>query len=221
MFKTFNDDIKTIFQKDPAVRSVLEIIFCYPGFHAVLLYRFAHRLWKSHFYFLARFTSHVSRFLTGIEIHPAAQLGKRLFIDHGMGVVIGETAIVGDDVLIYKGVLLGGSSLEKKKRHPTVGNNVVLGSNAIVLGAITIGDNARIAAASVVTKDIPANATAIGVPARISFGREDQEGLKPASRLEHSNLPDPFSDTIKYFYEEYKKLEEKLDQAIESIEKKK
>ncbi len=211
MFKILKEDVKNIFHKDPAARSWLEVLFCYPGLHAIIFHRFAHWLWKHKFYFLGRFTSHIARFLTGIEIHPGAVLGRRVFIDHGMGVVIGETAEVGDDVLIYKGVLLGGTSLEKKKRHPTVGNNVVLGSNAIVLGAITIGDNARIGAASVVTHDVPSNATAVGVPARISLGYSAEE----VEKLEHAKLPDPISDAMKFVLEEQKKLEKKINTVIE------
>ena len=210
MFKSIREDIQTVFRKDPAARSVLEIFLCYPGFHAVIMHRIAHKLWKAKFFFLARFLSHISRFLTGIEIHPGAVFGRRVFIDHGMGVVIGETAIVGDDVLIYKGVLLGGTSLEKHKRHPTVGNNVVLGSNSMVLGSINIGDNARIAAASVVIHDVPPNATAIGVPARISLGYD----LDETERLEHSKLPDPVADALKFVLEEHKKLEEKIDRLL-------
>ncbi|MCL2485054.1 MAG: serine O-acetyltransferase [Endomicrobia bacterium] len=212
MFKLLREDVKNIFHQDPAARSWLEVLFCYPGLHAVIFHRFAHKIWKFKFYFLARFTSHISRFLTGIEIHPGAKIGRRLFIDHGMGVVIGETSEVGDDVLIYKGVLLGGTSLEKKKRHPTVGNNVVLGSNAIVLGAITIGDNARIGAASVVTHDVPANSTAVGVPARIK-----QHSEKEIEKLEHAKLPDPIIDVMRFVLEEQIKSEKKLNQIIEDF----
>jgi len=142
-------------------------------------------------------------------------MGRRVFIDHGMGVVIGETSVVGDDVLIYKGVLLGGTSLEKKKRHPTVGNKVVLGSNAIVLGAITVGDNARVGAASVVTHDVPANAIAVGIPARISLGYSAQE----VEKLEHDKLPDPIADAMKYVLEEQKKLEEKINAVLADCRK--
>jgi serine O-acetyltransferase len=174
------------------------------------MHRIAHKLWKAKLFFLARFLSHINRFLTGIEIHPGAAFGRRIFIDPGMGVVIGETAVIGDDVLIYKGVLLGGTSLEKHKRHPTVGNNVVLGSNSMVLGDINIGDNARIAAASVVIHDVPPNATAIGVPARISLGYNADE----TERLEHSKLPDPVADALKFVLEEHKKLEEKIEEIL-------
>jgi serine O-acetyltransferase len=139
MFKLIREDIQTVFLKGPAAKSKLEVIFSYPGLHAVILHRFANKLWKNKIYFMARFVSHISRFVTGIEIHPGTVIGRRVFIDHGMGVVIGETAEIGNDVLIYKGVLLGRTTLEKKKRHPTIGDNVVLGSNSILLGAINIG----------------------------------------------------------------------------------
>ncbi|AKL98390.1 serine O-acetyltransferase [Endomicrobium proavitum] len=214
MFGMLKEDVKNIFNEDPAARSWLEVLFCYPGLHAVIIHRFAHKIWKFKFYFLARFASHIGRFLTGIEIHPGAQIGRRLFIDHGMGVVIGETAEIGDDVLIYKGVLLGGTSLKKEKRHPTIGNNVVLGSNAIVLGAITVGDNARVGAASVVTHDVPANATAVGVPARISLGYSEQE----VEKLEHAKLPDPITDVMRFVLEEQIKSEKKLNQIIEDFQ---
>ncbi|MDR2425639.1 MAG: serine O-acetyltransferase [Endomicrobium sp.] len=213
MFKLLREDIKNIFDEDPAARSWLEVLFCYPGLHAVIIHRFSHWLWKHRLYFLARCSSHIARFLTGIEIHPGAKLGRRIFIDHGMGVVIGETAEVGDDVLIYKGVLLGGTSLERKKRHPTIGNNVVLGSNAIILGAITVGDNARVGAASVVTHDVPANATAVGVPARISMGYSAEE----ITKLEHNKLPDPIAEAMKFVLEEQLKSERKLNAALEKI----
>lgn len=211
MFKNLREEIKNIFSKDPAARSVLEVLFCYPGFHAILLYRLSHKLWLWKFFFIARFISHINRFLTGIEIHPGAKLGRKVFIDHGMGIVIGETAEVGDNVLIYKGVLLGGTSLERTKRHPTIGNNVILGSNAIVLGAIKIGNNARIGAASVVTQDVPDNATAVGVPARISLGYSASE----IDKLEHSKLPDPIADAMKYVLDEQRKLDEKINKFLE------
>jgi serine O-acetyltransferase len=215
MFKILREDIKNIFNEDPAARSWLEVFFCYPGLHAVVVHRFSHWMWKHKLHFLARFCSHVARFFTGIEIHPGAKLGRRIFIDHGMGVVIGETAEVGDDVLIYKGVLLGGTSLERKKRHPTIGNNVVLGSNAIILGAITVGDNARVGAASVVTHDVPANATAVGVPARISLGYSAEE----VEKLEHNKLPDPIAEAMKFVLDEQLKYEKKLNAALEEVKK--
>ncbi len=215
MFKILKEDVDNIFHKDPAARSWPEVLLCYPGLHAMIFYRISHWLWTHKLYFLGRFLSHASRFLTGIEIHPGAKIGRRVFIDHGMGVVIGETAEVGDDVLIYKGVLLGGTSLEKKKRHPTVGNGVVLGTNAIVLGAITVGDHARIGAASVVTHNVPANATAMGVPARISIGYSAEE----VEKLEHAKLPDPIADAMKFVLGEQKKLEAKINAVINDCKK--
>jgi serine O-acetyltransferase len=162
------EDIRTVFEKDPAARSTLEVICCYPGLHAVWIHRVSHYLWKKHFYFPARLLSHISRMLTGVEIHPGTKLGRRVFIDHGSGVVIGETAEVGDDVLIYMGVVLGGTALEKTKRHPTIENDVVIGSGAAVLGPITVGRGAKIGAGSVVVRSVPPEATAVGVPARIA-----------------------------------------------------
>jgi len=215
MFKLLKEDIQNIFKEDPAARSWLEVLFCYPGLHVLVSHRFAHWLWRHKLYFIARLISHIGRFLTGIEIHPGAKIGRRLFIDHGMGVVIGETSEIGDDVLIYKGVLLGGTSLKKEKRHPTIGNNVVLGSNAIVLGAITVGDNARIGAASVVTHDVPANATAVGVPARISMGYSENE----IEKLEHAKLPDPITEAMRFVLEEQIKSEKKLQKIIDDFQK--
>ncbi len=206
IFELLKEDIQTIFKKDPAVRSWPEVLLCYPGLHAIWGHRISHYLWKHKFFFLARLFSHIVRFFTGIEIHPGATIGRRFFIDHGMGIVIGETAEIGDDVLLYKGVVLGGTSLEKKKRHPTLGNNIVVGSNAIVLGAITIGDNTVIAAASVVTHSVPANATAVGIPARVSIGYTQSE----ICNLEHSKLPDPIADAMKYILSEQRKLEERI-----------
>lgn len=214
-FALLKEDVQTIFHKDPAARSWPEVLLCYPGLHAIWVHRFSHFLWKHKFYFFARFLSHIARHFTGIEIHPGATIGRRFFIDHGMGVVIGETAEVGDDVLIYKGVVLGGTSLEKKKRHPTVGNNVIIGSNAIVMGAITIGHNSRIGAASVVVHDVPANATAVGVPARIGLGYSQYE----LDHLEHAKLPDPVADAMKFVLNEQKKLDDKLNKLLESSKK--
>ena len=207
-FQLLKEDVKTVFQKDPAARSWIEVLLCYPGLHAIWSHRFAHYLWKHKFYFIARFLSHITRFFTGVEIHPGAKIGRRFFIDHGMGIVIGETTEIGNDVLLYKGVVLGGTSLEKTKRHPTLGNNIIVGSNAIVMGAITIGDNARIGAASVVTHSVPANATAVGIPARVSMGNTQDE----ITKLEHSKLPDPVADAMKYVLTEQRKLKEKIDQ---------
>ena len=167
MFDTIREDIYSVFDRDPAARGVLEIIFCYPGLHVVWFYRIAHWFWTREFYFLGRLTSHLGRFLTGIEIHPGAQIGKKFFIDHGMGVVIGETTEIGDNVTLYHGVTLGGVTWDKVKRHPTVGDNVVIGSGAKVLGPFTVGSGAKIGSNSVVVKDILPNTVVAGVPARI------------------------------------------------------
>jgi len=211
LFKTLREDIQTVFAKDPAARSVLEVIFCYPGLHALWLHRLAHLLWRCKLQFLARYLSHISRFLTGIEIHPGAKIGSRFFIDHGAGVVIGETAEVGDDVLMYQGVVLGGTTLKKEKRHPTIGNNVVMGTGAVALGTITIGDGARIGSGSVVVKSVPAGATVVGIPGRIVEDRH-----KPLTDLEHGKLPDPVAEAIRLVLREQEKIRERLKQ-LESL----
>ena len=159
MFRTIREDLQAVFAKDPAARNILEVILCYPGLHALWLHRLAHWLWQHRLRLLARMLSYLSRFLTGVEIHPGAKIGRRCFIDHGTGVVIGETSEIGDDVLLYQGVSLGGTTLKKGKRHPTLGNNVEMGSGAIALGAITIGDSARIGSGSVVVNSVPPGAT--------------------------------------------------------------
>lgn len=214
MFRTFRENIQMIFARDPAARSGLEIIFCYPGVHAIWFHRLAHFLWLHKLRFLARFLSHISRFLTGIEIHPGVKIGKRFFIDHGAGVVIGETAEIGDNVLIYQGVVLGGTSLEKKKRHPTIGNNVVISAGAIVLGAVNIGNDARIGAGSVVITDVPPNATVVGVPGRIGLGFSAKE----IQALEHGKLPDPIADAIRLVINEQEKMNERI-KKLESLER--
>ncbi|AAM06100.1 TPA: serine O-acetyltransferase [Methanosarcina acetivorans] len=201
------EDIKTVFEKDPAARSTLEVLCCYPGLHAIWMHRVAHSLWNKDLLFLARLTSHISRALTGIEIHPGAKLGKRVFIDHGSGVVIGETAEVGDDVLIYMGVVLGGTALEKKKRHPTVENNAVLGSGAIVLGPITIGRGAKVGAGSVVVRSVPPEATVVGVPARIAGTPQPSA---PSEQLDHNKLPDPVLTVISQVLDRMSRLEERF-----------
>ncbi|MCJ7803839.1 MAG: serine O-acetyltransferase, partial [Desulfobacterales bacterium] len=164
MWERLKEDIRTIKDRDPAAKNAVEVFLCYPGLHAIWLHRIAHALYQRRWFTTARLVSHFSRGFTGIEIHPGAKIGRRLFIDHGMGVVMGETTEIGDDCLIYKGVVLGGTTLEKKKRHPTLGNRVIIGSNSTVLGAITIGDGARIGSGSVVVKSVPAGATVVGVP---------------------------------------------------------
>ena len=167
MFDHVKEDIAIVFERDPAARTHWEVLTTYPGVHALLMHRLSHWLWKKNFYWLARFNSHMGRWLTGIEIHPGATIGRRVFIDHGMGVVIGETAVIGDDCTLYHGVTLGGTSWNKGKRHPTLENGVVIGAGAKVLGPITIGAGAKIGSNAVVVKDVPANATAVGIPARI------------------------------------------------------
>ncbi|MGD9643279.1 MAG: serine O-acetyltransferase [Elusimicrobiales bacterium] len=203
----FSEDIRTVFAKDPAARSSLEVLLCYPGLHAVWLYRPAHWLWQRGLCFPARLLSHIARFFTGVEIHPGATIGRRFFIDHGMGVVIGETAEIGDDVLVYQGVVLGGTSLEHKKRHPTLGDGVVVGAGAIVLGAIKVGDRSRIGAASVVLQDIPPDTTVFGVPAHSARG-----GVGRA-QLDHNRLPD-------HCGEEMRRVQAQLDDLRKEIAKK-
>jgi serine O-acetyltransferase len=205
LFKALREDIRTVFAKDPAARSTLEVIFCYPGLHALWFYRLAHFLWQHKLRFPGRLVSHIGRFLTGIEIHPGATIGRRFFIDHGAGVVIGETTEIGDDVLLYQGVVLGGTSLEKGKRHPTIGNNVVIGAGAIALGAITIGNGAKVGASSVVIKSAPPGATVVGIPGRIV-----EDSRRPAVDLEHGQLPDPVAEAIAVVLKEQHGLKERL-----------
>ena len=207
LWERLKEDIQTIKERDPAAKNYVEILLCYPGLHAIWFHRIAHILYNWKWYTTARLLSHFNRWFTGIEIHPGAEIGRRLFIDHGMGVVIGETTHIGDDCLIYKGVVLGGTTLEKKKRHPTLGNRVVIGSNSTILGAITIGDGARIGSGSVVVKSVPPGATVVGVPARIveSLTSETME-----LDFEHGNLPDPLSDIMKMILQLHSKLEERV-----------
>ena len=205
MFKTLREDIQTVFARDPAARSLIEVLLCYPGLHALWAHRLAHFLWQHQLRLLARITSHINRFFTGIEIHPGAKIGRRFFIDHGAGVVIGETTEIRDDVLLYQGVVLGGTTLEKKKRHPTLGNKVVMGTGAVALGAITIGDDARIGSGSVVVKSVPAGATVVGIPGRVVSDRH-----KPLMDLEHGKLPDPIAEAIRQVLKEQHRLEERL-----------
>ena len=179
MFNHIKEDISIVFERDPAARSHLEVLTTYPGVHALIMHRFSHWLWGMHLYWLGRVFSHIGRGLTGIEIHPGATIGRRVFIDHGMGVVIGETAIIGDDCTLYHGVTLGGTSWNKGKRHPTLKQGVVIGAGAKVLGPITIGKNAKIGSNAVVVKDVPENATAVGIPARIL----EEEKAKAAAQI--------------------------------------
>lgn len=207
MWKRLKEDIQIIKERDPAAKNYVEVLLCYPGLHAIWFHRIAHFLYRRKWYTTARLLSHFSRWLTGIEIHPGAQIGRRVFIDHGMGIVIGETSKIGDDCLLYKGVVLGGTTLEKKKRHPTLGNRVIVGSNATILGAITIGDGARIGSGSVVVKPVPPGATVVGVPGRVI---ESPTPEKEELDFEHGNLPDPLSDIMKMILQLYNKLEERV-----------
>ncbi|PIR65446.1 MAG: serine O-acetyltransferase [Candidatus Omnitrophica bacterium CG12_big_fil_rev_8_21_14_0_65_43_15] len=201
----FRDEINSYFDRDPAASGFLQVLLTYSGLHAVIMHRVAHRLLLWKIPFLPRFYSQLARYLTGIEIHPAAKIGKRLFIDHGMGVVIGETAVVGDDVLLYQGVTLGGTGREKGKRHPNIGNNVVVGAGAKILGNITIGDNSYIGANAVVLKDAPANSTVVGVPGRIT----KQDGKKLDAILDHMHIVDPILQEMEELEKRIERLENK------------
>ena len=195
IFKRFREDIEAVMARDPAARSRLEVALCYPGLHALLIYRVAHRAWERGWYVLGRFLSHLGRFLTGIEIHPGARIGRRVFIDHGMGLVIGETAEIGDDVTLYHDVTLGGISLNKGKRHPTLGNGVIVGSGASILGPITVGDGARVGANAVVLKDVPAGATVVGIPAR-EVGTARAKPSEFCAYGSSGDLPDPIARAL-------------------------
>ena len=211
MIRTLTKDIHTVFEKDPAARTTLEVIINYPGLHALWMHRIAHCLWNRKLRFLARLLSQWNRFWTHIEIHPGATIGNRFFIDHGAGVVIGETAEIGDNVLLYQGVVLGGTSLKKEKRHPTIGKDVVIGAGAILLGPIVIGDGAKIGAGSVVIRDVPPEKTVVGVPARIAG-----EHAHLLVDLEHAKLPDPVVETLQHILNQ----QQKLDQKIKILENK-
>ena len=208
MFKTISQDLQAIFDRDPAATSRLEVIFTYAGFHALLAYRLAHWLKGQRVPFLPRAISQLARWLTGIEIHPSAKIGERFFIDHGMGVVIGETAEVGDNVTLFQGVTLGGTGKERGKRHPTLGSHVVVGAGAKILGGITIGDNVKIGANSVVLKSVPPNSTVIGVPARII---KSQGERLPDATMDHTNMPDPTADRFAALELELIELRKKLE----------
>lgn len=219
MFSRIRKDIKVIFERDPAAKSLLEVILCYPGLHALLFHRLNHKLYKKGLVLLPRLFSQIVRFLTGIEIHPGAQIGDGLFIDHGTGVVIGETAAIGNNVTIYQGVTLGGTGKQKGKRHPTVGNNVVVSTGAKILGNITIGDNARIGAGSVVLRDVPPNTTVVGIPGKIVI----REGINIADRdveelidLHHENLPDPVAEMILCMQRKVARLETRINDMEET-----
>jgi len=209
MFDRINNDLRAVFERDPAATSTLEVILTYAGFHALLAYRVAHRLRLWGIPFVPRAISQLARWLTGIEIHPAATIGRGFFIDHGMGVVIGETTEIGDHVTLFQGVTLGGTGKERGKRHPTLGNHVVVGAGAKILGGIKIGDNVKIGANSVVLKSVPPNSTVIGVPGRIIKG-EGEERL-PEATMDHTNIPDPIAERFEALERELIELRKKLD----------
>src|SRR5919198_893844 len=209
MFDQMKRDIQAVLERDPAARSALEVVFCYPGVHAIWLHRPAHWLWRHKWFVSARFLSHLARFVTGIEIHPNAKLGPGLFIDHGMGVVIGETAEVGENVTLLHGVTLGGTSLRKEKRHPTLGDNVVVGAGAKIIGAFKIGDGSRIGAGSVVVREVPPNSVVVGVPGRVTY--RDGQRVGGEIDLNQTDLPDPVSKAIEQLVEHIRSLEAELE----------
>ena len=196
MFNGVREQIQTVFKHDPAAKSGIEVLLCYPGVHAILLHRLAHRLYRWRRFVAARLVSHLSRLMTGIEIHPGATIGRRFFIDHGMGVVIGETSIIGDDVLLYQGVTLGGTGHGRERRHPTLGNHVVVGSGAKVLGNIELGEWVKVGAGSVVVRSVPAHATVVGIPGRVVAVKGVSVSHDEWQMLEHGELPDPVGQTL-------------------------
>lgn len=225
MFRNIREDLASIFERDPAARTTWEVLTCYPGVHAIVIHRLAHWLWCHRVRWLGRFVSHLGRFLTGIEIHPGATLGRRLFIDHGMGVVIGETAEVGDDCTLYHGVTLGGTTWKRGKRHPSLGNGVVIGAGAKVLGPITVGDRARIGSNAVVVKDVPAGATAVGIPARIIVDEQDKSREESAARMGFSAYAvsakaedDPMAKAVAGLLDHSVDLDKRIALILEEIE---
>jgi serine O-acetyltransferase len=221
MFQRIRDDIRSVFERDPAARSTLEVLLTYPGLHAVWAHRVSHRLWRWRLKLLARVLSQLARWLTGIEIHPGATIGKRFFIDHGMGVVIGETAEIGDDCTLYHGVTLGGTTWEKAKRHPTLGKNVVVGAGAKILGPIMIGDNARVGSNSVVVRDVPADATVVGIPGRIVIAKDEAGSEKRRAMAKkigfdaygqhHGQLPDPVNQALDRILDHLHAVDDRLE----------
>ncbi len=204
MFETIKSDVNAVFERDPAANNIIEVLLAYSGLHVLLFHRFSHKLYQMGLRTIPRLTSQLARFLTGIEIHPGAKIGSGFFIDHGMGVVIGETAEVGDNVTLYQGVTLGGTGKEKGKRHPTIRDNVVIGAGAKVLGSITIGSDTKIGAGSVVLKDVEENATVVGVPGRVII--RDGKRVHPQKDLQHGDLPDPIEDRLREIEAEFLKL---------------
>jgi serine O-acetyltransferase len=216
MFDALRQDVQTVMERDPAARSRLEVLLCYPGVHAQAFHRLAQRLWRAGWTATARFVAHVSRFVTGIEIHPAAKLGRGVFIDHGMGIVIGETAEVGDNVNLLQGVTLGGTSTRREKRHPTLEANVTVGAGAKIIGAITIGEYSRIGAGSVVVRDVPPNAVVVGVPGRVTY----KDGQRVSGiDLNMTDLPDPVTRAIEQLVDRIRGLEADLDSLRKSVDR--
>ena len=204
---SFREDIRTVFERDPAARSLIEVLTCYPGLRAIWLHRIAHFFWRKKFRLIARLISEFGRFINGIEIHPGAQIGRRFFIDHGTGIVIGETTIIGDDCTLFQGVTLGGTGKEKGKRHPTLGHSVVIGAGAKILGNIKIGDGVRIGAGSVVVRNVPPNCTVVGVPGRIVRRHEKRP---KETILDHGNLPDPVVEMLRQLENQINRLNKHL-----------
>jgi len=223
MFSRLREDIACVFERDPAARSFWEVLTCYPGLHALTLHRLSHWLWENQLRWLARFASHLGRFFTGIEIHPGATIGQRVFIDHGMGVVIGETAEVADDCTLYHGVTLGGTSWNKGKRHPTLQRGVVVGAGAKVIGPIVIGEGAKIGSNAVVVKDVPAGATAVGIPARIILDERDKSREEKAAKLGFSAYAvtrddDPVSKAIEGLLDHSNELDHRIEMILKELE---
>jgi serine O-acetyltransferase len=216
MFAEIRRDVRAVLERDPAARSTFEVVLCYPGVHALAFHRIAHAIWRRGWRIPARFLSQVARFLTGIEIHPAAKIGSGLFIDHGMGVVIGETAEVGENVTLLQGVTLGGTSLKREKRHPTLGDNVVVGAGAKIIGAFKIGDGSRIGAGSVVVREVPTNSVVVGVPGRVTY--RDGQRVAGGIDLDQTDLPDPVSKAIEQLVERIRSLEGELETLRKTIE---
>jgi serine O-acetyltransferase len=225
MFDRIRHDIRTVRERDPAARSALEVILCYPGVHAIWGHRVAHALWGAGWLTLARWVSHASRFMTGIEIHPAARLGQGLFIDHGMGIVIGETAEIGDDCTLYHGVTLGGVSWNQGKRHPTLGNGVVAGAGAKMLGPIRVGDNAKVGSNAVVVRDVPAGATAVGIPARILENGRDDARARIAEKIGFpaygmsGELNDPMTKAVHSLLDHVVTIDQRIEQLLQQLER--
>jgi serine O-acetyltransferase len=211
-FERMREDVQTVFHNDPAARTTLEVILAYPGVHAIWLHRFAHWLWKNRLKLVARMVSEVSRFFTGIEIHPGATIGRRLFIDHGMGVVMGETTEIGDDVLIYQGVTLGGTSLKKEKRHPTIEDHVMVSAGASVIGPVRIGRGSRIGAGAVVVSSAPPYSTIVGIPGKVIEGESARQDV---AELEHGHLPDPVARAINNLVEKMNRLGVRMEEIEE------